>query len=163
MKDKSKLVFTLSVVLALVLGIGIGGYAASGYGSQSDPLVTLSYLTDELTPQIMDQVQDMIDQKAGELGGEAPSGAGETYRLLTLTSGQRVVGGVGCEILLRVGTAECVADDSPGLVDLSSTGSINSGDTLETNHLYMVTIEGHGFEATAQTVKILVRGDYTVE
>ena len=42
MKDKSKLVFTLSVVLALVLGIGIGGYAASGYGSQSDPLVTLS-------------------------------------------------------------------------------------------------------------------------
>ena len=158
-RDKTKIAFALSIVLALVLGIGIGGYAASGYGSESDPLVTLSYLTDKLTPQIMEKVEQQIDVKLAAGSGTSTA---ENYRLVTLTSGQKLIGEVGCEILLRIGTASCVAEYTPGLVDLSSSSTINSGAALTANHLYIVTIEDHGITATAQTVKVLVRGSYTI-
>ena len=53
------------------------------------------------------------------------------------------------------------APDRPGLVDTSSTGELNDGESLEKNHLYMVTISGNGFRAVG-TVKAVIRGDYTV-
>ena len=54
-----------------------------------------------------------------------------------------------------------VASDTPGLVDTSSTENLNNGEALVKNHLYMVTINGHGIRASG-TVKIVVRGEYTI-
>jgi hypothetical protein len=44
-------VILLLVVVAAVAA-GAGAYAATNYGTQSDPLVTVSYLTDTLEPSI---------------------------------------------------------------------------------------------------------------
>ena len=41
-------------------------------------------------------------------------------------------------------------------------GTVGSGTSLSKNHLYMSTIEGRTLTATAGTVKVLVRGGYTV-
>ena len=81
---------------------------------------------------------------------------------MTLSRGQVLRPDVGCELLLRVGTASVQAGGSPALIDLSSGGTINSGTSLTKNHLYMSTIEGRTVTATAATVKILVRGGYAV-
>ena len=64
MNTRGRIATGLSLVLALVLGIGIGSYAAGGYGSASDPLITLSYLEAKLTPEILEQVEDMLDDDA---------------------------------------------------------------------------------------------------
>lgn len=149
--------------------------AAMAAGDKSDPLITLSYLTKTATPQILEQVEEQsqerqtrllekfnaaIDEYKGELN---QSGAGSAaYSVVTLSNGQKLKLGVGGEVMLRVGSASVSADSSPALIDVSSGGSLNSGGKLEANHLYMATIADRTVTATAETVKVLVRGAYTV-
>ena len=73
-----------------------------------------------------------------------------------------LTGDIGCEVMLRVGTAVCVSPSSPGLIDETAATALNNGSALVQNHLYMMTIEGRGVRATAGTTKLLVRGSYTV-
>ena len=84
------------------------------------------------------------------------------FQVVTLSSGQTLTGDIGCEVMLRVGTATCVAPSTPGLIDETTAGTLNHGGSLVQNHLYMMTIEGRGVKATAATTKLLVRGTYTV-
>ena len=70
--------------------------------------------------------------------------------------------GVGCEVLLRVGSASVQAGTSPALIDLSTGGTIDSGTALTKNHLYMATIADRTLTASANDVKLLVRGSWSV-
>ena len=79
----------------------------------------------------------------------------------TLEAGQTLVCQRGAELMLRIGRASVTAASVPGLVDTATTGNLNDGEELAVNHLYLVTINGHGVRAL-ETVKILVRGDYTI-
>ena len=81
---------------------------------------------------------------------------------MALSSGQTLTGSVGCEVLLRVGTATCVASSAPGLIDETTGSTLAGGSALVQNHLYMMTIENRGVKATAATTKLLVRGTYTI-
>lgn len=158
---KNKLTLLITAVLVLGIIAGVSVYAANNYGSKDDPLVAKSYLDQVLTPQLMDKVDEKIDAALAQSGGE--SGSAETYKVVTLSRGQTLTGKVGCEVMLRVGTASCTAIYNPGLVDTTGGTALNSGSSLVKNHLYMVTIEGGGFTATADTVKVLARGSYTIK
>ena len=159
---------------ALAAGCLVMG-AALAAGDQDDPLVTLSYLNQTAIPQIVEQVEERTAQRQEELeesfrvqleryqreeqgGGSDAAG----YTLVTMSQGQVMYLEVGCEVLLRVGSASVRADSSPALIDLSDGGTADSGASLEKNHLYMSTIEGRTLTADAATVKVLVRGGYTV-
>ena len=163
---------------ALAAGCLVMG-AALAAGDESDPLVTLSYLNQTAIPQIVEQVEEHAAQRQQELseefrtqlaqyqpGGQQSGQAGEAaaagYTLITMTQGQVMQLEVGCELLLRVGSASVQADNSPALIDLTTGGTVEGGTSLEKNHLYMSTIEGRTLTADAATVKVLVRGGYTV-
>lgn len=171
MNGKSRIVIVLSVIFALVLGIGIGSYAASGYGSSSDPLITLSYLEDKLTPEILAEVEELLDARQDDMAKEfnkivsqqGVSTSGDNYSVVTLNNGQKLIGKAGCEVMLRIGSAVCTAQSSPGLIDISAGSSINNGTALTANHLYLITIADNGITASANGVKVLVRGDYTIK
>ena len=129
-------------------------FAAGGQGSQSDPLVTLSYLTQQTTPAILSQVDSMVDEREAELeaqlsavvdryvqevedalassGGTAaqPGSGSASYEVVTLSAGQTIVGSAACEFLLRSGTALCVSDTSPGLVDMTAGTTLAGGGAL---------------------------------
>ena len=155
-----------------------GGAVLAAGGDESDPLVTLSYLTQTVTPNILKQVDEQAAKRQSELlaqlntaiadykmaveGGGASGGTSASYSVVTLTSGQTLALGVGCEVMLRVGTASCVSPSSPGLIDETTAGTLNNAGALVTNHLYMMTIEGRGVKAGSATTKLLVRGSYTV-
>jgi hypothetical protein len=102
---------------------------------------------------------EIVKQLGGQTSGAE---AANTFTVVTLTQGQILTGDIGCEVMLRVGTAACVSPSAPGLIDETSAGTLNNGSALEKNHLYMMTIEGRGVQATAATTKLLVRGTYTV-
>ena len=153
------LALTLAFILTAVVAAGIGAVAASNYGTSSDPLVTRSYLDEKLTPELMTQFQKELDKAVNDL---EVSGEAADYEVVTLTQGQTLTGKVGCELLLRLGTATCKAQYSPGLVDATGGGSVDSGAALAANHLYLVTIDGGGLTATADSVTILAKGPYTV-
>ena len=65
-------------------------------------------------------------------------------------------------MLLRVGTVKVNANTNPALIDVSTGGTINGGASLTKNHLYMATIPDRTLTPTADTVKLLVRGGYSV-
>ncbi|HIY21519.1 MAG TPA: hypothetical protein H9841_06430 [Candidatus Flavonifractor merdigallinarum] len=158
----------LAVGGALVCTLTLAALAAT-QGSQSDPLVSLSYLTNKFTPSILSQVDTKLDAREAELekkltqaAGSGSGGSGSTYQIVNLTQGQKLLAGSSCEILLRSGTAVCVSDTSPGLVDMSSSSTLGGGGTLTANHLYLATIEGRGVLAST-AVTLMVRGNYTIQ
>ena len=155
------------LVLACVLSMTVS--LAAEPGSSKDPLVTLSYLNETFMDSILQKVDQKIaernSQLAQQLGGQTggtASGTAASFTVVTLSKGQTLTGDIGCEVMLRVGTAVCVSPSSPGLIDETSAGTLNNGGALVQNHLYMMTIEGRGVKATAATTKLLVRGSYTV-
>ena len=110
------------------------------------PWLTLSYLTQTVTPNILKQVDEQAAKRQSELlaqlntaiadykmaveGGGASGGTSASYSVVTLTSGQTLALGVGCEVMLRVGTATLAANTDPGLIDVSTGGTLNNGGAL---------------------------------
>lgn len=152
----------LRAVVLLILSAGLMTTAslAAEAGSSGDPLVTLSYLNDTFFNTIMQRV----DQKIAERTGQAVPGGSSSasFVVVTLSQGQTLTGGIGCEVMLRVGSAVCVSPSDPGLIDETTASTLADGGALVQNHLYMMTIEGRGVRATAATTKVLARGSYTV-
>ena len=160
---KKRLLVIVFMLLALAGLTAVGTMAAGGAGSQSDPLVTLSYLTDTFTDQVMEKVDKLIAERntklASELGGGV-SGTSSGYTTVTLAAGQTLTGEAGCEVLLRTGVAVCTASSVPGLADTTTGSSINNGAALQQNHLYLMTDSRGVFSAAGAT--LLVRGGYTI-
>lgn len=154
---------------AALCGVLMTTALAAEAGSPQDPLVTLSYLNETFLNTILNRVDEKIaarnTQLAQQMGGQF-SGIGttsvSTFTVVTLSSGQVLTGEIGCEVMLRVGSAVCVAPSAPGLIDETTAGTLNNGGALAQNHLYMMTIENRAVRATAATTKLLVRGTYTL-
>lgn len=145
-------------------------YAANA-GGANDPLVTLSYLNTTFSKQVQGMVDQTVDQRRAEMedalakvleqGGTGTAG-GNVFSVVTLSQGQTLVGDVGCEVMLRVGSALCSAPDAVGLIDTTSGSVLGNGQALAANHLYMVTVSTRSVTAAAPTVKLLVRGPYAI-
>lgn len=145
----------LCILLALA-GLTVIAYTASGgAGSRSDPLVTLSYLTETFAGQVMEKVDQLIAQ-----GDSQPGGSSQAYSVVKLSAGQVLRGQTGCEILLRSGRVSCNASNPPGLVDTTSGVSVSGGTQLQINHLYLMTDDRT--VTASDSAALLVRGGYTV-
>lgn len=185
MKKKSG-AFARLVGLMLVSTILLTLFAAASgtAGTSSDPLVTLSYLTEKFLPQVMASVEEKESTREQELsrkltdqvksesadfarkytGGSAAAdgGTASTFAVVTLSNGQTLYGEIGCEVMLRTGSAKCVAASTPGLIDETAGTTLYGGDALQKNHLYMMTVTERGVQAGADSTKLLVCGGYTV-
>lgn len=138
-------------------------------------------LIDTYTKKIEDKVNELNAQAGGIASNEAfiellnqkiadkvasvsvtPSGDNETFKVITLQSGQRVTCDVGCEVMLRIGSAKASGSVNPVMIDIALSTELRNGAALSTNHLYLVTIKDNGFQATANNTKLLIRGSYTI-
>lgn len=141
----------LIIALVLVFAVGLAGagvWAASSAGTESDPLVAMSYLTDELEPRLQREIDEAIEEALG--GASAASGGfvGEE-----LSAGALRLS-VGTELMCLSGGA--YADGE--LVDLTAGGVLSAGEALSVNHLYLCAgrdtlLSGQG--------EILLRGEYS--
>lgn len=156
----SRALALLALSAVLMTGVSLAAEA----GSAGDPLVTLSYLNETFFNEIMRQVDQKIAQRTGQAAPSGGGASGDTasFTVVTLSQGQTLTGGVGCEVMLRIGSAVCVSPSDPGLIDETTAATLSNGGALAQNHLYMMTIEGRGVRATAGTVKVLARGSYAV-
>ena len=144
---KKKLIVALVLVFALALA-GAGVWAASNAGTESDPLVAMSYLTDELEPRLQREIDEAIEEALG--GASAASGGfvGEE-----LSAGALRLS-VGTELMCLSGGA--YADGE--LVDLTAGGVLSAGEALSVNHLYLCA--GRNTLLSGQG-EILLRGEYS--
>ena len=161
--------FVRMVGLLLVSGLMTMTVSLATVGTEQDPLVTLSYLNERFMADVLKKVDEKIEarneQLVNELNGQAAkedAAKTDTFIVVTLNKDQVLTGDIGCEVMLRVGTASCVTPSNPGLIDETSAEILGNGKPLVVNHLYMMTIEGRGVKATADVTKLLVRGTYSI-
>lgn len=166
-----------AVVLAAVCVVGGISAAATG-GDQEDPLVTLSYLTQVFTSEIMDEVDKQVaasekdltdrldqaieeysaqmEQALGESGGESAS-----FAVVTVPAGRAVTPAAGGEVLLRSGSASAVSGTDPILIDSTAGSIVSVNGALAANHLYVCPLEGAWIYCTSECT-FLIRGSYTL-
>lgn len=183
-KNRSAFARLVGLMLVGCILLTLTAMASGSAGTSSDPLVTLSYLTEKFLPQVLDKVDEKAAAQERELSEKlseqvkresadfartygasssvGSSGTSVDFAVVTLSRGQILYGEIGCEVMLRVGSASCVASSAPGLIDETAGTTIAGGAALQKNHLYMATVTERGVKATADSTKLLVRGSYTI-
>lgn len=203
MKRKRWGIWTVCVLIAVLMIAGMYAIAVE-YGSQNDPLITLSYISDVVLPEARGDAEskitaamadydqalsreksameayidqqlrsyasgrvdsNLVDEIAAavlaQTGGASSSG-GAQWSTVAIPAGKKVTCDLGCQIILRIGGATCVASGTPGLIDLSDAATLENGKALIANHLYQVSVQGRGFQ-TANGCTVLISGGYTVQ
>ena len=163
--------------LTYICAIGLVVLVLAGFctvlaqqGDKDDPLVTLSYLNNQLTPAVLKQVDSELNTKGTALSNKLNAqidnalgnvSSGTTYQMISLAAGKTLKGSAGTEVLLRSGTATCVSSASPGLLDTTAGTTLENGKALAANHLYIMPADGKGVKA-GSAATFLVRGECTI-
>lgn len=157
----------------------IGAFSASAtVGDQTDPLITLSYLTQVVKPELLSKVDEQVAaneqallgkvndaieeyaKKLEENPGEAVGG-GAAYTAVTLSKDALLCPDAGTEILVRTGSAKVLAGSVPVVHDTTSGAAVGIGGAIQANHLYVVPLEGAVILAETECT-LLVRGTFVV-
>lgn len=166
-----------AIVLASVALIGAFSASATA-GDQTDPLITLSYLTQVVKPELLSKVDEQIAANEEELLGKVNAaiegysaemekalggtgGNGATYTLVTLSKDDLLCPDAGVEILVRTGAAKVLAGSTPVVHDATSGAAVGIGAEIQANHLYVVPLEGAVLQAVTDCT-LLVRGSFVV-
>ena len=99
-----------ALVAILLLGVVLLAYAAN-VGSEQDPLISMSYLQESYTEELMEQVDQKLEAQSEELrkqvdaavqevqGQQGTQTELETFEVVTLSKGQTLYGDIGCEVI----------------------------------------------------------------
>ncbi len=163
---KQKLKTILAAILVCTLASAVMAFAAPG--DDGDPLVTLSYITDILLPDIDSRIDKKVNtsvsEAIGNLDVSAPTGdaASESFTLVNIKSGYRIIGAEGTELVLRSGEGSIVATAQGGVADLTSGADLANGTPAPLNHhLLTPRSDARGISFTTDAI-VLVKGTYTV-
>lgn len=157
---KKKIQFLAFFAVVALVFTAAGAYAASNYGSQSDPLITMSYLTKTLQPAMESEFDSAVTNAMTQLEQQFESEISGAFKTVTVESGKTMSCNAGCEVLFRSGSAKAVG--SNGMLDVTAGKSVGNGGNMTQNHLYMAPESGSGFQ-TSNAVTVLVRGTYTIQ
>lgn len=149
-----------TAALGIALALAATGMVYSEPGTESDPLISLSYLEEKL-----DEMKDYIDSKVNSSGGtQVPTApADNSLVVVELFAGQMLIGEAGSEIILRSGSATAITSVSGGLSDVTEGSDIAEGKPIPANHLLIIPrSDGRGIFVTKNSTFVMVRGGYTI-
>ena len=169
-----------ALVLISVCAMSVSAQNDSGYSTENDPLVTLSYvekvkaqLYDEVYEKVMSDIAIEIETSvktalASQPQAEMPV-VKDKYEVVSLNKGQSILAGDACEMILRSGTASVVVTDAVnvaaqvGLSDLTGACELLVGTDVPRNHYIIVSRgDGRGMCATSDIIYLMVRGEYQI-
>ena len=110
--------------------------------------------------------QSMVDSIANDVVAQIKKdgiSVGTSWEVVQIPAGKSLVGQVGTEILLRIGSAKVYSTGSVGIVNLSAGGMTNPGAAVVANNLYLVSIADRGVTAGANGATVLVSGSYVIK
>lgn len=119
--------------------------AADTPGSEGDPVVTKSY----------------VDSQIAQLKSNGT--ASDTYVVVEVKAGQKVLGKSGTEIILRSGEATAIDNGANGVSDMTAGKDMMTGQSIGQNHLLLVPKDdGRGIQAITD-IFVMVRGAYSIQ
>lgn len=180
---KSKFTKITAIVIAVLAALGVT--AAAAYDSSEDPLVSLSYLTKIFKTELLEELNDTIEDEIArrfenlDLSQYQPSqpvqpsypsyeepapAVSSSYEVVELTWGDALYAAGACDIMLRAGSAYCVAPDaSQGIADYTAGAEIYNYQYLTKNHMCLIPRgDGRGIVADSESVFVMVKGEYTI-
>lgn len=157
-RKKTFITLICVMILSILLFASLSLYASA---SGSDPLISLSYLTEIFAPQLKREIAEETDA-AISAALAALAADTSSYQTLTLDEGKRIYLSFDCEMIFRTGEAHFVsADPDTGLADLTTGCVIGSGSPLEAGHIYIIQQESDCayILVTGEKACVMLRGE----
>lgn len=145
---------------ALALAILTGGTVLASAGSQSQALVSLSYLTGTFWNDLKATVKQDVDRDTTGLYNEASAQSGSTSGAVARTgaNGDRIAGTVGSVLVWASGSGMVY---SGTLVDATAGVELNVGGVLTPGHRYLAGTDVT-LAAASESVQWMGEGQWTV-
>lgn len=184
MMNKKKLTLLLSILAGTILTFA-AVISTSAY-TDSDPLVTLSYLEQIFKPsmkqEIVNEVSETVSsavasvksQPAVEVSAntgenisvDEQSGKAPSYTLIELSMGQTVLANSICEFIVRPGSKVVAVSPFPeqGIADITNGVEVLGGEQISINAYCLIPRggDGRGLSVIGERAYIMIRGDYTI-
>ena len=124
-------------------------------GTESDPLVTLSYVN-----RSIEQVKTYIDQKVSNSNNTSTS---DSLEVVNVEKGKFLIGEAGTEIILRGGSAKAIVSNLGGLSDITEGVDLGKDVSIPANHLLIIPRDdGRGVYCVTDSI-FMVRGGYEIK
>ena len=153
--------------LALTCAILVVGVLAVGGGS-SDPLISLSYLSDTFQGDVSESIDEKLDASDKDLLNQIEDQGTLVQSVATwsetrLKQGDILQGSTGTNALLLAGSVQIVFE-SGAVVDITTGTEVSSGSSMIVNHRYMVAEDTVAmFLITSRTAVLDYQGPYEFE
>jgi len=149
------------VAIILAICVAFAGFCITYAqpGSESDPVVTLSYIKDTVIPEIY----EYIDSKIRGLSSGDSAAEEAKFEVAEVPAGKKVICDESCEIILRAGEAEVIATQKGGLADTTAGADLSNGTDMPKNHLLVVPVDdGRGAKTVTDCI-FMIKGSYSVK
>ncbi len=151
-----------SVLLGTALCFAAGSAIAS---TDTDPLITLSYLEKVAFPKFKEDVLASVP-KPETPAPAVTENASASYKVIEVLKDQTVLAGSVCEIIVRPGSnAVCVSPfEDQGIADITLGNEILNGVEIPVNSYCVIPRggDGRGIKVLSEKAYIMIRGDYTI-
>lgn len=173
-------IFRKIVLAALIFGggFGLGSMIVSNAdglldpnqpGSVNDPLVTKSYVDQQVAEAVKnemskqslskEEIRKIIDEFKADLEGQAS----RELVVVELNPGETLIASEGTEFIVRNGKAVAIGKKD-GIPDITDGDSIADGEVIPLNHLLLFPRDdGRGIQPhpdQKDTIFVMVRGEY---
>ena len=132
-------------------------------GASDDPLISKSYIENQLMPQIKQYIESRLAEVGGGSGGSAAAVTADKFNVVNASAGQQIICSAGTELILRMGSASVIATEKGGIADTTDGFDLADGAFMPSNHLLIVPVsDGRGVRATTDII-VMIKGGYTVK
>ena len=152
MKNLRRFFIVLSVSAAAICASVFSTGLAADPGSQSDPLVSKSYVDKK--------IEEALGAVSEGTTGNTSGGSADTYVPVSATAGGIIIGHEGTEIILRSGSATAFVGGENGLVNATTGAELMNGAAVEKNNILIIPrFDGRGVQA-ATDAWFIIKGGY---
>ncbi len=152
-----KLIIGLEIFLIVAILSSIIVFASEP-GSSTDPIVTKSYVDDQIS-----KVLESIEGTSSDSTTTSTTTDALAYTPVYVSTGQSLIGKEGTEIILRTGKGTAIVPSVDGIPDITSGTDLTSDESITINHLLIIPRDdGRGVLVT-ENAWFLVKGDYEIE
>jgi hypothetical protein len=170
--NKKRIGSMILIISAIIVSFSIYNYtsadsAAVQPGSVDDPMVSKSYVDEQVkqqvAAQITTQVAAAIEKFKKELPTSSGGGSGAGLTVVQLAAGQTLLAGSGSELIVRTGFVKAVSTDGNGIPDVTGGKDIAVNSAIALNHLLIFPTDKRGIKPDPNKnvpIFVMVRGGY---